>query len=560
MNTPLTILIVGGYGTFGGRLVELLEDEPRVTLFIAGRSLEKAQAYCAARGQTTARLAPLYFDRNGDLAAQLAAAKPDMVVDASGPFQDYGATPYALIEACIAQRCHYLDLADGSAFVAGVKAYDAEARAAGVFVLSGVSSFPVLTACVVRALSSDMTIVDTIHGGIAPSPFAGVGINVIRAITAYAGQPIKRRRRGQDSTGYPFTETLRATIAPPGMEPLDNRLFALVDVPDLQLLAENWPEAQTIWMGAAPVPEILHRALIGLAWLVRWRWLARLTPFAPLMHFVMGHVRWGAHRGGMFVAVTGKNADGALDKKSWHLLAEGADGPLIPSMAIEAIIRKILAGALPACGARSGLNALTLADYEALFVKRTISTGRRDDSAKAPSLYQGLLCSAFAQLPPAIHAMHSRPTHAVARGVATVRRGTNILARLIAAIMRFPAAGDAIPLKVVFTVHQGREVWRRYFGAESFSSVQYAGAGRWDHLLVERFGALAFAMSLVPRGDRLCFTIRAWRFLGIPMPLWLAPRTDAFEQVIDGRFNFNVRVSFPIIGLIVHYQGWLERS
>jgi hypothetical protein len=30
MKSGLTVLIVGGYGTFGGRIVELLENEPRL--------------------------------------------------------------------------------------------------------------------------------------------------------------------------------------------------------------------------------------------------------------------------------------------------------------------------------------------------------------------------------------------------------------------------------------------------------------------------------------------------------------------------------------------------
>ena len=38
------ILIIGGYGTFGGRLVQLLADETRLTLIVAGRSREKADA------------------------------------------------------------------------------------------------------------------------------------------------------------------------------------------------------------------------------------------------------------------------------------------------------------------------------------------------------------------------------------------------------------------------------------------------------------------------------------------------------------------------------------
>ena len=76
-----------------------------------------------------------------------------MVVDATGPFQSYGEDPYRVVRAAIAVGVHYLDLADGSEFVDGVAQFDAEARARGIFVLAGVSSFPALTAAVVRQLS-----------------------------------------------------------------------------------------------------------------------------------------------------------------------------------------------------------------------------------------------------------------------------------------------------------------------------------------------------------------------------------------------------------------------
>ena len=63
MNSDLSVLIVGGYGTFGGRIVELLENEPRLMLSIAGRSLERARAYCKTRDGAKARLVPTVFDR-----------------------------------------------------------------------------------------------------------------------------------------------------------------------------------------------------------------------------------------------------------------------------------------------------------------------------------------------------------------------------------------------------------------------------------------------------------------------------------------------------------------
>ena len=259
MGGRLTILILGGYGTFGGRLATLLADETRLTLVIAGRSRAKAQAFCDALGAKAETVA-LAFDREGDVERQLREARPDIVVDASGPFQDYD-DPYRVIRACLACGVNYLDLADGSDFVKGVAQFDAQAKACGLFVLSGVSSFPVLTAAVVRMLAMGMSRVDTVEGGIAPSPYAGVGLNVIRAIASYSGQPIELR----DGTHHGLAESRYFTVAPPGRVPLGRIRFSLVDVPDLKVLPELWPSLKSIWIGAGPVPEILHRALNGMA-------------------------------------------------------------------------------------------------------------------------------------------------------------------------------------------------------------------------------------------------------------------------------------------------------
>lgn len=225
----IKVLILGGYGVFGGRLAQLLGDLPGTTLFIAGRSLAKAQDFCSRySGQIEVR--PLELDRR-DVAEALAALTPDLLVDASGPFQDYGTHPYSVIEACVDAGVDYLDFADAADFVFGVSQFDHRAQEAGIFILSGVSSFPVLTAAVLRKMSESMEIV-SVEGGIAPSPFAGVGLNVMRAVIGYAGAPVKLLRDGKPANGIGLAETTRYTIAPPGRIPLRNIRFSLVDVPD----------------------------------------------------------------------------------------------------------------------------------------------------------------------------------------------------------------------------------------------------------------------------------------------------------------------------------------
>lgn len=551
------VLILGGYGTFGGRLVRLLADAPRLTLIVAGRSLGEAEAFCAA-WPARATLLPAAFDREGDLDAQFSALAPDMVVDASGPFQGY-ADPYRVVRAAIGHGIDYLDLADGSDFVNGIAQFDTAARERGVFVLAGVSSFPVLTAAVTRRLAHGMTRVESISGGIAPSPYAGVGPNVIRAIAGYSGKPLKLVRDGKSAVGYGLTESRRYAIAPPGRVPLGSIRFSLVDVPDLQVLPTLWPGLRDIWMGAGPVPEILHRALNVCAWAVRLKLFPSLLPLAGLMHRAINLVRWGEHRGGMFVEVGGAAADGARIERAWHMTAEGGDGPMIPSMACEAIIRHCLDGRAPRPGARPATGELELEDYETLFARRAIHSGIRETTSetKALPLYRRLLGDAYGSLSAPIQVLHDLNGEMSAEGTATVTRGAGLLARLMAALIGFPRAGDNMPVRVDFKNENGRERWTRTFAGRSFHSTQEAGRGRFQWLLCERFGPVNAGMALVVDEGRLRLIVRRWSVLGIPLPVALAPHGDSYEYAENGRFHFHVEIAHPLTGLIVAYRGRL---
>lgn len=556
IGNNLIVLIIGGYGTFGGRLAELLSTVEVLTIFIAGRSELKAIKFISQLAAGANKI-PLAFDRDGDLEIQIQAVKPDLVIDATGPFQFYGDDPYRVVKACISQHANYMDLADGAQFVSGIEQFDTEAKARGLYVLSGVSSFPVLTAAVVRHLSQDMVQVTDIKGGIAPSPYAGVGLNVIRAIASYAGKQVTVICNGQNKTAYALTQSFDYCIAPPGYLPLRKTRFSLMDVPDILVLPKIWPGLRSMWMGAGPVPAIFHRALSFLAWLVRLRILPSLSTLAPLFHFVSNNFRWGEHRGGMFVSVTGKQHAGIVIERDWHLVAEGSDGPYIPSMAIEGIVLRSLQRALPRAGARACIDDLELADYEALFKNRNIHSGVREGESQSVShsLYQKTLGSSWSLLPDALKEMHARTEDIEAKGEAQVQRGKGVLSAVVATLFRFPKSAENIPVWVSFKTKGNKEFWQRKFGKQLFTSSQTHGST--TGLISEHFGPLSFDLALVVKDRQLLFIVRDWYFLKLRMPRFLAPTGNSYEFSKDGRFHFHIEITHPLIGLIVRYSGWL---
>jgi short subunit dehydrogenase-like uncharacterized protein len=157
----MRVLIVGGYGVFGGRLARLLlKDGVNVT--VAGRDLQRAREFTSRFGGDALKL-----DIAGDL-TPVAKSGARVVVDAAGPFQAYGGDPYRLAQFCIENGISYLDLSDDAAFTAGITQLDARAAVAGCFVLSGVSSVPAISAAAVRALSEDLSELFVIETSVVP--------------------------------------------------------------------------------------------------------------------------------------------------------------------------------------------------------------------------------------------------------------------------------------------------------------------------------------------------------------------------------------------------------
>src|SRR5215475_11205721 len=140
-----TVLVLGGYGFFGGRISSVLAKNPAVRLLIGGRSADSAR-YMAQELGLPSDHAVCIDATNSQLQQTLKELRIGTVIHTAGPFQGQD---YAVARAAINAGCHYIDLADGRQFVTGIEVLDAAARERDLTVTSGASSVPALSSAVV---------------------------------------------------------------------------------------------------------------------------------------------------------------------------------------------------------------------------------------------------------------------------------------------------------------------------------------------------------------------------------------------------------------------------
>jgi saccharopine dehydrogenase-like NADP-dependent oxidoreductase len=246
----MRVIVIGGLGNFGARICKRLSQEEGFKIVATSRHAEKA---------TSARnveLTSLDIDQDG-LAQQLKALAPDLVIHCAGPFQNQD---YRVALATLACGAHYIDIADGRAFVARfVAAVQPAAEAAGRLAITGASTLPALSSAVVDWMRMSLKTLSSIEILIAPGQQAPRGVATMAAVLGYAGKPFPWRSDGVWRVAHGWQDLKSETFS------FGRRLSAACDVPDLVLLPERYPEVCTVTFRAALEVSVQHIALWTLA-------------------------------------------------------------------------------------------------------------------------------------------------------------------------------------------------------------------------------------------------------------------------------------------------------
>jgi saccharopine dehydrogenase-like NADP-dependent oxidoreductase len=546
------VLIIGGSGVFGAHLCRRLARLKLCRILIGGRTPGNAapliEELLALDPQCTASFVSL--DRASLTSADLSNLGVTAAVDAAGPFQG---SSYSLVEAAIGAGVHCIDLCDARAFAAGITAFDARAKASGVAVLTGASSTPALSNALLRDLTAGWRSIDRIAVSILPGNKFPRGRSVIDAILSWSGEPVRVFDDGRWQTQAGWSGNCKVPLGK-----LGHRNAVLAETPDLDILADDFKPRVSARFQAGMELGMMHHGLRALAALRRLRVSPNLAFFGGPLHFAAKLLEpFGSDAGGMVVEAVGINAEGAPVQTAARLVALNGHGPVIPALSAVALLKRIAGADFTFRGASDAGRHLTAGEVLGLVPDLAINL-ETETKPRGAALFKTVLGrEAFAAMPQATQDLHRGAPAVLGEGRADIDPPDNFAGRLIAALFRFPKPGKDVPVSVLVEQTEKGERWlRRYPGRDMKSLMSHPDPAAQS--LEESFGPFSFRMRIRGHSDGVDMDMVSARLGPLPLPKFLVTNIKATERANPkGRHLFDVSISLPLIGRIVHYRGWL---
>lgn len=165
--------------------------------------------------------------------------------------------------------------------------------------------------------------------------------------------------------------------------------------------------------------------------------------------------------------------------------------------------------------------------------------------------YRIILGHCFRDLNPILQRFHGEQASQSAHGFLEVTRGSGLIARFIAFLMRLPEAAHAVAVHLSVVRSSRHEAWTRMFGDRPLVSRQTVHGGD----LCEFFGRSSFLFDVRVVAGALHMTSYAFKLFGMPMGRWLAPQITSSECVADDGWTVAVDIRMPGVGSILQYSG-----
>ena len=166
----------------------------------------------------------------------------------------------------------------------------------------------------------------------------------------------------------------------------------------------------------------------------------------------------------------------------------------------------------------------------------------------------------FAQLHPLLQQLHrhgGRLTGPVRIDIPSGVAG--LMGRRLAARLGMPVQAGVHDLDVLIGHTHDTLRWERRFDCEArvlslFKPVGTRSGGHW----LEETGPLKMALTVDIEDGGWHWRCLSVRFMNLPLPARLFPRSKAFKTIVGDKYRFHVGFAVPFLGTVLSYRGDLS--
>jgi len=347
------VLILGGYGSFGQYITDVLLADPGMEIIVAGRNAQRGADFAAAK-----KIDFRQCDARDPISLQSAIEDVLLVINASGPFST---SDYSIPRLCIEHGCHYIDIADGREYVASFSTLDSIARHHNVFACTGASTTPAITSAMVNALGNGpwRSIKVALNAG-NKNP---AGVSTIATILSYVGKEVRVWQDGVWTRKWGWGDGEFVDFPPP----VGRRRVHLCDTPDLEMFPKYFSVQNVIFKAGVEL-TLFNYAIAGLGMIRRLIPSLDLPALAgPLVAMSTLFKPFGTLHGGCAVWTE----DMMGNRRSLALVAR-ENGPRIPGAPAILLARALVHGKIDRIGAFDSTGLLDFTDIVELLAPYNI--------------------------------------------------------------------------------------------------------------------------------------------------------------------------------------------
>lgn len=175
------------------------------------------------------------------------------------------------------------------------------------------------------------------------------------------------------------------------------------------------------------------------------------------------------------------------------------------------------------------------------------------------SLVKAWFGQAFENLAPELKRLHTNGGEL--EGLIQVSYGKGIaglIGKRLAKKLGVPVSGEH-HLRVIIEHEDDKLLWQREFNSENkmlsvFKPRGTIANGYW----VEETGPIKMSLTVDIKDGGWHWRCLKLTVFGIPVPVWLVPKSKAYKRIIQGKYEFYVGFTLPLFGKLLSYEGILD--